>query len=115
MAPPARDSGSPPEAVAGRSGVAARSPAVATRGGGGGKRVSSSNVLSAYVLHRYDWSETSVILDLLTREQGRLAVVTKGAKRPYSQLRAVLLPFQRLSVSVGKPPKSAPAGSATSD
>ena len=24
--------------------------------------------LTAYVLHRYDWSETSVILDLFTRE-----------------------------------------------
>jgi DNA repair protein RecO (recombination protein O) len=55
----------------------------------------------AYVLHHYDWSESSVILDLFTRPFGRLAVVAKGAKRPYSQLRAVLLPFQRLSVSVG--------------
>mgnify|MGYP000314178759 CR=1 FL=1 len=41
----------------------------------------------AFVLHHYDWSETSLILDLFTREQGRLAVVAKGAKRPYSQLR----------------------------
>ena len=30
--------------------------------------------LTAFVLHRYDWSESSVILDLFTREQGRLAV-----------------------------------------
>ena len=58
--------------------------------------------LAAYVLHRYDWSETSLILDLLTREQGRVAVAAKGAKRPYSQLRAVLLPFQRIHVSVGR-------------
>ncbi|WKB54580.1 DNA repair protein RecO [Eleftheria terrae] len=55
----------------------------------------------AYVLHRYDWSETSLILDLFTREHGRVAVVAKGAKRPYSQLRAVLLPFQRISASFG--------------
>ena len=46
--------------------------------------------LPAYVLHHYDWSESSLILDLFTREQGRLAVVAKGAKRPYSQMRAVL-------------------------
>ncbi|MDB6001055.1 MAG: repair protein RecO [Rhizobacter sp.] len=59
--------------------------------------------LSAFVLHRYDWSESSLILDLFTREQGRLAVAAKGAKRPYSQLRSVLLPFQRLLVSLGKP------------
>ncbi|AKJ31154.1 DNA repair protein RecO [Caldimonas brevitalea] len=53
----------------------------------------------AYVLHRYDWSESSLILDLFTRAHGRVAVVAKGAKRPYSQLRAVLLPFQRVSAS----------------
>ena len=57
--------------------------------------------LVAYVLHHHDWSESSLILDLFTREQGRLVVVAKGAKRPYSQLRSVLLPFQRLSVQVG--------------
>lgn len=57
---------------------------------------------AAYVLHRYDWSETSLILDLFTREQGRVAVVAKGAKRPYSQLRAVLLPFQRLLANYGR-------------
>jgi DNA repair protein RecO (recombination protein O) len=58
--------------------------------------------LQAYVLHQYDWSETSLILDLFTRERGRLAVAAKGAKRPYSQLRGVLLPFQRLGVSLGR-------------
>lgn len=56
---------------------------------------------AAFVLHHYDWSESSLILDLFTREHGRVAVVAKGAKRPYSQLRAVLLPFQRLNVSFG--------------
>ncbi len=60
--------------------------------------------ITAYVLHRYDWSESSVILDLFTREQGRIAVAAKGAKRPFSQLRSVLLPFQRLSVSLGRQP-----------
>ncbi len=59
--------------------------------------------LQAFVLHHYDWSESSLILDLFTREQGRLAVVAKGAKRPYSQLRAVLLPFQRIHVTLGRP------------
>ncbi|HSW04880.1 DNA repair protein RecO [Aquabacterium sp.] len=57
----------------------------------------------AYVLHQWDWSETSLILDLFTREQGRVATVAKGAKRPYSQLRAVLLPFQRIHVALGRP------------
>jgi len=52
----------------------------------------------AYVLHHYDWSESSLILELFTRQQGRIAVVAKGAKRPYSQLRSVLLPFQQLLI-----------------
>lgn len=60
-----------------------------------------SDLRPAYLLHRYDWSESSLILDLFTREQGRVAVAAKGAKRPYSQLRAVLLPFQRLNVGYG--------------
>jgi len=64
------------------------------------------SALDAYVLHRYDWSETSLILDLFTREKGRLAVAAKGAKRPYSQLRPVLLPFQRLAVALGRVPKA---------
>jgi DNA repair protein RecO (recombination protein O) len=64
------------------------------------------STLTAYVLHRYDWSETSLILDLFTREQGRLAVAAKGAKRPYSQLRSVLLPFQRIHVALGRVPKT---------
>jgi DNA repair protein RecO (recombination protein O) len=65
-------------------------------------RRGASGPLQAYVLHQYDWSESSLILDLFTRERGRLAVAAKGAKRPYSQLRGVLLPFQRLGVSLGR-------------
>ena len=47
----------------------------------------AAGTLSAFVLHSYAWSESSLILDLYTREQGRLAVAAKGAKRPHSQLR----------------------------
>ncbi|MDQ2734310.1 MAG: DNA repair protein RecO [Pseudomonadota bacterium] len=65
-------------------------------------RPSRSAPLAAFVLHRYDWSESSLILDLFTREQGRIAVAAKGAKRPFSQLRSVLLPFQRIQVSLGR-------------
>ncbi len=64
------------------------------------------SVQPAYVLHQHDWSESSLILDLFTRESGRVAVAAKGAKRPYSQLRAVLLPLQRISVSLSKPAKA---------
>ena len=57
----------------------------------------------AFVLHQWSWSETSLIVDLFTRDRGRIAVVAKGAKRAYSQLRPVLMPFQRLLVATGKP------------
>jgi DNA repair protein RecO (recombination protein O) len=55
----------------------------------------------AFVLHRYDWSESSLILELLTRHHGRIAVVAKGAKRPSSSFRPVLLPLQPLHVAFG--------------
>jgi len=55
----------------------------------------------AFVLHRYDWSESSLILELLTRHHGRIAVVAKGAKKPSSNFRPVLLPLQRLEVAFG--------------
>ena len=58
---------------------------------------------AAFVLHQWDWSETSLILDLFSRDQGRVAAVAKGAKRPYSQLRPVLMPFQRLLVLTTRP------------
>ena len=57
----------------------------------------------AFVLHQWAWSETSLILDLFTHDHGRIAVVARGAKRPYSQLRPVLMPFQRLLVLTTRP------------
>ncbi|WP_431191529.1 DNA repair protein RecO [Ottowia testudinis] len=54
-----------------------------------------------YVLHRYDWSESSVIVEAFTRAHGRVALVAKGAKRPSSNFRPVLLPLQQLSLNWG--------------
>lgn len=53
----------------------------------------------AYVLHQHDWSESSLILELFTREHGRLVVAAKGAKKPTSNWRPVLLNFVRLQVA----------------
>ena len=50
----------------------------------------------AFVLHSYPHKETSLIIDVLTRDHGRIALVAKGAKRPHSQLRGVLQTFQPL-------------------
>ncbi len=62
------------------------------------KRISEE---PAFVLHRYDWSETSLILEVFTRHHGRIALVAKGAKRPSSSFRPVLLPLQPLQLSYG--------------
>ncbi len=60
------------------------------------KRVSDE---PAYVLHSYDWSESSLILEVFTRHRGRVALAAKGVKRPTSNFRPVLLPLQPLSLS----------------
>lgn len=55
----------------------------------------------AYVLHRYDWSESSLILEVFSRRYGRIALVAKGAKRPSSSFRPILLPLQPLRLAFG--------------
>ncbi len=50
-------------------------------------------------MHRYDWSESSLILEIFTRHHGRVALVAKGAKKPSSNFRPVLLPLQPLSIT----------------
>ncbi len=62
------------------------------------KRIASE---PAYVLHRYDWSESSLILEVFTRHHGRIALVAKGAKKPSSNFRPILLPLQPLQVAYG--------------
>jgi DNA repair protein RecO (recombination protein O) len=49
-----------------------------------------------YVLHTYPYRETSLILQVWTEKHGRLGLVGKGARRPKSSSRAVLVPFQPL-------------------
>src|SRR3954463_9736630 len=62
------------------------------------KRISDE---PAFVLHRYDWSESSLILEVFSRHHGRIALVAKGAKRPSSNFRPVLLPLQPLRLTFG--------------
>jgi DNA repair protein RecO (recombination protein O) len=51
-----------------------------------------------YVLHTYPYRETSLILQAWTEKHGRLGLVAKGARRPKSPQRAVLVPFQPLAL-----------------
>ncbi|MBR7800313.1 DNA repair protein RecO [Undibacterium fentianense] len=52
-----------------------------------------------FVLHSYPYKETSLIIDVFSRDYGRISLVAKGAKRPTSALRSVLQTFQPLNVS----------------
>ncbi len=58
---------------------------------------------AAFVLHHYDWSESSLILEVFSRQHGRISLVAKGAKKPTSNFRAVLLPLQRLELAYSLP------------
>jgi len=52
----------------------------------------------AFVLHTYPWRETSLIVEIFSRDHGRVALVAKGARRPMSALRGVLMAFQPLLI-----------------
>jgi len=53
----------------------------------------------AYILHSQPYRETSLLLDSFTRSHGRVSMIARGARRPRSVLRGVLLEFQPLSLS----------------
>lgn len=53
----------------------------------------------AWLLHHRPWSDTSRILELLTRGYGRVTLFAHGVRRPNSPLRSVLRPFTPLLVS----------------
>jgi DNA repair protein RecO (recombination protein O) len=54
---------------------------------------------AAFVLHTYPWRETSLVVEALTRDHGRMALFARGAKRRTSQLRGLLSPFSALSLA----------------
>ncbi len=53
---------------------------------------------AAFLLHAHPYSETSLVLDVFARDHGRLAILARGARRPRSALRGVLLAFQPLEL-----------------
>ena len=53
----------------------------------------------AFVLHTYPYRETSLIVEVFSRDFGRVALLARGARRPRSALRGLMLAFQPLEVS----------------
>ena len=53
----------------------------------------------AFVLHTYPFRETSLIVETFTRNFGRVGLVARGARRPKSALRGLMMAFQPLLLS----------------
>jgi DNA repair protein RecO (recombination protein O) len=49
-----------------------------------------------FVLHAYPYKETSLIVEAFTRRFGRISLLARGARRPRSAMRGVLLAFHPL-------------------
>jgi DNA repair protein RecO (recombination protein O) len=53
----------------------------------------------AYILHTYPYRDTSRILEVFTREQGRISVFARGVRGPKARMASLLQPFQPLLMS----------------
>ncbi len=53
----------------------------------------------AYILHTRPFQDSSLLVDLLTEDCGRISLVAKGARRPKSRQRNLLQPFVPVIVS----------------
>src|SRR5262249_49911872 len=53
----------------------------------------------AYVLHAYAYKETSLVIEAFSRRLGRVGLLARGARRPRSAMRGVLLAFHPLRLT----------------
>jgi len=59
----------------------------------------SSDFQHAYILHTRPYRETSLLVDLLTEQDGRVSAVARGAKRKKSLSKATFQPFVLLAIN----------------
>ena len=52
-----------------------------------------------FIIHQRPYSETSQILNLFSKNYGRVDVIAKGSKRPKSKFRSFMQPFMPLNAS----------------
>jgi DNA repair protein RecO (recombination protein O) len=64
--------------------------------GNSGRRIELSPL---YVLHHRPWRDTSRMLDVFSREHGRLTLFARGVRGPRSTVASLLQPFRLLLVS----------------
>ncbi|HUG98551.1 MAG TPA: DNA repair protein RecO [Gammaproteobacteria bacterium] len=53
----------------------------------------------AFILHHRPFRDTSVLLEVFSRDHGRVGLVARGARGPRSRLKGVLQPFRALLLS----------------
>jgi DNA repair protein RecO (recombination protein O) len=53
---------------------------------------------AAFVLHSYPFRETSLIVEVFSRDFGRVALLARGARRPRAAIRGLLMGFQPLEI-----------------
>jgi len=53
----------------------------------------------AYVLHSRHWSESSLLMEIFSREHGRIGMIARGARKTKSRWQGLLQPFQPLLLS----------------
>ncbi|MEX0942082.1 MAG: DNA repair protein RecO [Pseudomonadales bacterium] len=61
--------------------------------------MSDSQLVDAYVLHTRKYRDTSLIVELFTREEGRVAAVIRGARGKRSRVAGQIRPFKRFMLS----------------
>jgi DNA repair protein RecO (recombination protein O) len=54
---------------------------------------------AGYILHQRPWRETSLILEVFSRDHGRLGLVARGARRSTNRQRWLFQPFRRLNLA----------------
>jgi len=52
-----------------------------------------------FVLHTWPYRETSLVVEIFSRQHGRVALIARGARRPRSAMRGQIQPFTPLLLS----------------
>ena len=63
--------------------------------------VTRVNLQPGYLIHQRAYRDTSALLEVLTRDYGRVGLVARGARSARSRLRGILQPFRPLLLSWG--------------
>jgi DNA repair protein RecO (recombination protein O) len=63
------------------------------------RNVRRISLAPAYILHHRPYRDTSRILEVITRDHGRLTLFARGVRGPKAKLASVLQPFQLLLLS----------------